>query len=266
MSPLNITTARAEAAARKEGVILAITQVRDNENLLKQLVTTDLEPMLGVRVEIEPPPSPRFTADVRAGIADALTLRPDYQQALLEIRLRDITVALKKNEALPRLDLTGSLKLLGLAGDFTGSVGRIGQRDRTDWSAGAIFSVPIPNREGRGSVAAAQLSAAQSLINLQSLEQQLVVDVDQASRQITTSRERIVSTTEASAIAQESLSAGEERLRAGAGTTFEVLELQKKLIEAAAAELRARSDYNKAVSEYHRQTGVTLRLYHVVVE
>ncbi len=266
MSPLNITTARAEAASRKEQVILALSAIRDNENLLKQLVTTDLEPMLSVKVEIEPPPQPYFRPNVPAGIANALQLRPDYQQALLEIRRRDITLALTKNQALPRLDLTGSLRLLGFDSDLAGSFDRVGRRDSTSWSAGAIFSVPIPNREGQGSVAAAKLSSAQALINLQRLEQQLVVDVDAASRQIITSRERITSTSEASALAQESLAAGEERLRAGAGTTFEVLELQKKLIEAEAAELRARSDYNKAVSEYHRQTGITLQLYRVAVE
>lgn len=266
MSPLNITTARAEAAARQEGVILALRQVKDNENLLKQLVTNDLEPMLDVAIEIEPPPFVPFKADVRGGIADALKLRPDYQQALLEIRRRNITLALDKNQALPRLDLTGSLNLLGFDNDFTTSIDRAVRRDRTEWTAGAIMSVPIPNREGRASVAAAKLSAAQALVELQRNEQQIVVDVDNASGQIITSRERIASTTEARALAKESLDAGEQRLRAGTGTTFEVLELQKKLAEAEAAELRARSDYNKAMSEYFRQTGTTLRFYKVNVD
>ncbi len=47
---------------------------------------------------------------------------------------------------------------------------------------------------------------------------------------------------------------------------FVVLELQKKLIEAEAAQLRARADYNQAVSEYHRQTGTALREHGVVLE
>ena len=62
------------------------------------------------------------------------------------------------------------------------------------------------------------------------------------------------------------MDAGTERLRAGAGRNFEVLELQEKLATAEAAEVRARSDYNKAVSEYYRQTGTTLRVYNVVVQ
>lgn len=264
-SPLDVTEARAEVAAREEGVILAQRAILDNENLLKQLVTNDLESLLAVRVEIAPPPSPPFRADVPAGIRDALQLRPDYRQAVLEIERRNITLAFTRNQVLPRFDLTGSLALLGFDNDLGTSLDRVPRRDQTAWTIGAIISIPIPNREARGSRNAAELEAAKSLVALQQLEQQIVVDVDNASGQIITSRERIASTTEASRLAQESLDAGEERLRAGTGTTFEVLELQEKLIEAEAAELRARSDYNKAVSEYQRQIGTSLRMHNVVL-
>ncbi len=266
MSPLNITTARAEVAAREEGVILAQRQVKDNENFLKQLVTDDLATMLGIAVEIDAPPSPAFHADVRGGIREALEIRPDYRQAILDLERRNISLSFEKNQALPRLDLTGSLSLLGFDNDPGTSLDRTTRRDQTSWTAGAIFSVPIPNREGRGAENAARLSAAQALVNLQRLEQQIVVDVDNASGQIITARERIASTAEASKLAQESLDAGGERLRAGTGTTFEVLELQKRLVEAVFAQQRARSDYNKAVNEYYRQTGVTLRVYRISLE
>ena len=56
------------------------------------------------------------------------------------------------------------------------------------------------------------------------------------------------------------------RLRVGRAVTFEVLELQKRLAEAQTAEIRARADYNKAVSEYQRQIGTTLRVNYVGVD
>lgn len=265
-SPLDVTQARAEVAAREEGVILAQRTVLDNENLLKQLVTADMLAMLDTRVEIVPPPSPAFTPNVRGGVSDALTLRPDYRQALLDLEQRHIRVAFQKNQLLPRVDLTGSIELLGLDNDFGGSLGHLGRGDQTAWTAGVIFSIPLGNREARGQLNQARLEAAKALVHLDELEQQIIVDVDNASGQIVTSRERITSTREASRLAKESLDAGEDRLRAGTGTTFEVLELQKKLAEAEAAELRAVSDYNKAVSEYQRQTGTSLREHHVVID
>jgi outer membrane protein len=266
MSPLDITTARAEAAAREEAVIVADRLVKDNANFLKQLITRDLERLLDVRVEIEPPPTPTFVSNVHGGILAALIYRPDYRQALLEIERRHITLAFTKDQALPQLDLQASLNLLGFDNDFGTSVNRVPRRDQTNWSVGAIFSVPIPNREGRGSVLAAQLGSAQSLVNLQRLEQQIVVDVDNANGAVITARERIESNEQARKLAEESLAAGEERLRVGRGTTFEVLELQKKLAEAQTAEIRARADYNKAVSEFHRQIGTTLKVHYVTIE
>jgi outer membrane protein TolC len=165
----------------------------------------------------------------------------------------------------PRLDLVGSLDLLGST--TTSDQRRADRQARRDrLVAGAIFSLPIPNREARGNLNAARLSSAQALVTLQRLEQQIVVDVDNASGQIVTGRQRITSTSEARVLARESLSAGEERLRAGTGTTFEVLELQERLATAEAAEVRARADYNKAVSEYHRQTGTTLRVHSVSLD
>jgi outer membrane protein TolC len=266
MSPLDITTARAEAAAREEAVIVSERAVKDNANFLKQLITRDLERLLDVNVEIDPPPTPPFVSDVNRGIGEALGDRPDYQQALLEIERRHISLAFVKDQALPRLDLQASLDLLGVDNDFGTSINRVPRRDQTNWSVGAIFSVPIPNREGRGSVLAAQLSSAQSLVSLQRLEQQIVVDVDNANGAVVTARQRIESNEEARKLAEESLAAGEERLRVGRGTTFEVLELQKKLAEAQTAEIRARADYNKAVSEYHRQIGSTLKVHRVTID
>lgn len=265
MSPLNITIAKAEAASREERVILAERQILDRENLLKQLITRDLESLLDIRLEIEPPLTPAFVPNVRGAIADALQLRPDYRQAILDIERQNITLAFTKNDALPRFDLTGSLRLIGVDNDLGSGFDRIARRDQSAWSVGAIFSVPIPNREGRASVAAAKLRAAQALINLQQLEQQIVVEVDNANGTVTTARQRIASTAQARALAKESLEAGEERLRAGTGTTFEVLELQKKLSEAESRELSARIDYNKAVSDYYRRVGTILREHRVSV-
>jgi len=102
-------------------------------------------------------------------------------------------------------------------------------------------------------------------VELQRIEQQIIVQVDNAGGQIVSDRARIESTTEASRLARESADEGAERLRLGAGTTFEVLDLQRRLAEAEYSEVQARSDYNKAVAEFYRQTGTTLRVYRIDV-
>ncbi len=265
-TPLDVTTAQAEVAAREEAVITTTRAVKDQENFLKQLVTADMLLLLRTRVVIAPPPSPDFQPNVLAGIKAALELRPDYQQSKLDIQNKHITVAVTKNDVLPRLDLTASLSMIGMDDDFGTSTSRIGNRDRSAWSVGATFSIPLGNRENRGNYNAAKLSAAQALVKLQQLEQDIIVLVDNAAGAVVTARERTEANREARRLAKESLSAGEARLVAGTGTTFEVLELQKKLAEAETAELRARADYNKAVAKYRLQTGTTLRVHGVTVD
>lgn len=266
MTPLDVTTARAEVASREESVITATRAVKDQENFLKQLVTRDIIPLLGMRVEISPPESPAFVANVVEGIEQALQLRPDYQQAKLDLANRRITLVVEKNGQLPRLDLSASLAVNGFDDDFGTSAQRAASRDQTSWTAGATFSIPLGNREARGRVNSAQIGIAQALVDLQRLEQDIVVRVDNASGQVTTSRQRIEATVEASKLAKESLVAGEARLVAGTGRLFEVLELQRKVSEAETAELRARSDYNKAIARYHLQVGSTLRVHGVKVD
>ena len=45
-----------------------------------------------------------------------------------------------------------------------------------------------------------------------------------------------------------------------------MLELQKRLVEAEYAQLRARADYNEAVNTYYQRTGITLHVYRVTID
>lgn len=266
MTPLDVTIAQAEVASREDAVLQAARQIKNQENFLKQLVTADLIPLLGTRVEIAPPKAPEFNATVIAGVKEALELRPDYRQAKLDIENRKINVTLEKNSLLPRLDLNASLSLLGLDDDFVTSVQRTSKRDQGGWSVGATFNMPLGNRDARGRYNAATLESAQALIRLQQLEQNIIVLVDNANGAVLTARQRIEANRESSRLAKESLDAGEKKLVAGTGTVFETLELQKNLAEAETAELRARADYYIAIARYQQQTGTTLKFHGVTVD
>lgn len=263
MKVLDVTTAQAEVAAREEGVITATRAMKDQENFLKQLITADLLAILRTKVTITPPPSPGYSGEIVAAISQALELRPDYRQARLDLENRNISLRFEKNQKLPRLDLRASLTLNGFDDDFGSSARRVGSRDETDWSVGAIFSIPIGNRAALGRTNAARLEVAQALVGLQRIEQEIIVRVDNSRGAILTARQRIEATRESRRLAKESLAAGEKRLIAGSGTVFEVLELQKKFAEAETAALQAQSDYNKAVAGFEFETGRTLRAHGV---
>jgi len=222
--------------------------------------------MLQTQVRIAPPPMEPFSPNVVGGIAQAMELRPDYQQSKIEIENRNITVVVTKNNTLPQLDLVASLRYLGIDQGLGTAFRDLAAGDRRSWNVGANFSIPIGNRDARGRYNAAKLEEMKALVQLQQLEQQIIVLVDNAAGAVVTARKQMDAAREAVRLARESLAASETRLIAGTGTTFEVLELQKKLAEVEISEILARAAYNSAVARYRLETGTTLRVYGVTVE
>lgn len=269
MSVLDVMQARSDLAAREERVIVAERAVYDNENFLKQLITDEISGVLDLRLKIQPPALPEAPAvDRTKDFAKAFELRPDYRQALLDIQKRQINVVFTRNQALPRLDLVSSFGINGIDTDLANSLQRVSANANHNlaWNAGAVFSVPIPNREGRGNLEASKLEAARALIDLKRLEQSILVEADNAAGQIDTTRKRIEATRVASEFALKTLQAAEVRLANGTTTTFEVLQFQRDLAAAEVNEFRARADYIKALAEYARLTGSTLERNRIILE
>jgi len=269
MSPLDVMQAKSDFASREERVLVAERSVADNENFLKQLVTDEISGLFDTRLSILQPELPNNVAPDRTkDFARAFELRPDYRQQLLDIQKRQINVVFTRNQALPRLDLVGSLGLNGIDTSFLSSFERAaGSRNRnTAWDIGAIFSVPIPNNTGKGNLDVAKLESLRALVDLKRLEQTILVEADNAAGQIDTTRKRIEASRVAREFAQATLDAAQARLSSGTTTTFEVLQFQRDFATAEVNELRARADFIIAVARYARLTGATLDRNRIFLE
>ncbi len=269
MIELDVMQAQTDLAAREERVLVAERAVADNENFLKQLVTDEIGGILDTQLSIAAPMLPAMPPPNRVeDYGKAFELRPDYRQQLLDIQKRQINVVFTRNQALPRLDLTGSLGLNGIDTGLASSFERVAGSGNRNVAAevGAIFSVPIPNREGRGNLNVSKLEALRALVELKRLEQAILVEADNAAGQIDTTKKRIEASRIAKDFAYQTLKAAQERLNNGRSTTFEVLQFQRDYATAQASELRARADYIKAVANYARLTGTTLEKNGIVLE
>ncbi|MDD5198274.1 MAG: TolC family protein [Terrimicrobiaceae bacterium] len=259
MTDLDIVQAQADVADREGRVLVAERTVADNENFLKQLVTDDATELLFVTVRIAPPPFDlAANVDEPADLKHAFDLRPDYQQALLDIQKRNINVVFNRNQTLPQLDLVASLGLNGLDTSAGGSVSELTTPSNLAATAGAVFSLPVPNRTARGNLEVARLEVARQLVALKQLEQSITVEVDNAAGQIATTRKLIDSTKAGRFFAERTLEAAQARLAAGKATTFEVLQFQRDLATAETNEVLALTGYQKAIANYARVTGTTL--------
>jgi outer membrane protein TolC len=277
MAPIEITQAQAEVAAREEDVIIAQNTVENIEDKLKKAI--NIEEERNWDTAITPTDAPQiFAEDIKLedSIRLALENRPDYTQARIDLKNKDIQLEFRKNQLYPALDLTGSLKLNGLSGDaadvsFGGSVSRSGfggdylkSYDRLfsgnyyDWSIGLSVQIPIGNRAAKSSYTAAKLDIEKGLRSLKNLEQQISLEVREAVRSIETNIKRIHATAVSRKLSEEKLSAEEKKFAVGMSTSFNVLEFQRDLIAAKTKEVSAIIDYNKSLVNLERVKGTIL--------
>ncbi|MEO8206868.1 MAG: TolC family protein [Chthoniobacterales bacterium] len=268
MSKLDVLQPKTDVANREDRVLVAERQVYDNENFLKQLVTDDVSRFLSTHLRIAPPPMMplNYVIDEAHDLAAALELRPDFRQALLDLQKRQINVVFRRNAVLPQLDLLASFGLNGIDNDVARSVTSIAGLNNYSWTAGANFSLPIPNRTARGQLEQSKLEVIRALVDLKRFEQDIIARVDNAAGHVRTTRKRIDATRASRDLAGETLSAAQTKLDAGTSTTFEVLQFQRDLAAAEIAEIRAVADYNIAIAQYARETGTTLQRAGITIE
>jgi outer membrane protein TolC len=268
MSPLDVTQAEAGVAEREEAVIVAERSIKDNENVLKRLISADVRFYQGeTLVPVDYPVVEMIETDVARSTRTALEQRPDFVAAKYELERRNILVKFNRNQLWPELDLTGSYGMNGLAnsGFHTLTARQLGH-DNPAWGVGVSVSFPLGNRQARANYNIARLDREQALLVLKQLEQDIVVAVDNAVGRVQTNLKRVDATRAASRLAEESLKAEETKLRAGTSTSFLVLQAQSQLAAARSAEIRARSDYSESLVELARVEGSTLQKNNIVLD
>jgi len=133
-------------------------------------------------------------------------------------------------------------------------------------TVGVAISLPFKNKTAKANLAGAQIQKEQLQASTRSQEQIIEVDVRNSAQAVESSRQRVLSAREARINAEAQLE-GEQRLyQVGRSTTFLLFQRENALANARASELRAETDYNKALADLQRATSTTLRANNVVVE
>ena len=131
---------------------------------------------------------------------------------------------------------------------------------------GVSIQIPLRNRTAEANLAGARIQGEQLQASLRSQDQIIEVDVRNAAQAVETSRLRVLAAREARANAEMQLE-GEQRLyQVGRSTTFLLFQRENALTNARGAELRAETDYNKALADLQRATSTTLRANNVMVQ
>jgi outer membrane protein TolC len=267
MSPLDVTQAEAGAAEREEAVIVAERAITDRENALKRLIASDVTTLRGVSLRpVESLPDEPIETDVAESVRVALEKRPDLVQARHDLERRGLLRAFNRNQLWPEIDLQTSYGLNARGTTVRELTEGVADRNNPVWSVGLVATIPLGNRQARAAYETARLTEEQANLTLRRLEQDIIIQVDNAVGQVRTNIKRIEVTRVARRLAEESLKAEEEKLRAGASTSFLVLQAQSQLAAARSAEIRARADYGGSLVDLDRVGGTTLQKHQILLD
>lgn len=260
VAALEVVQAKAGVATRQTDVISASSAVRDAADALKNVLNLR-EGNAFIPVDIVPVDRPtlrEIDLNEERSIALAVENRPEVIQAKLIIETSEIERLRASNEMLPQLDVTTSFSRGGrghYASDFYDGI--IDKDDHT-WQLGVQGAIPIRNRAGRGAYQRARLEQRASVLRLDQAQREAILAVRMAARNVATSRILVESNRQARALQETTLAAEEKRLRLGASTSFQVLQVQEELTLAQVQELQAIISYEKAIVDLRLAEGTLL--------
>jgi outer membrane protein TolC len=269
--PLDLISAQAEVAQRREQVISAQQLAKDLEDRLRVLIVRPSQPDAWT-LTIDPTDRPVIgqpLPDLDAAVASMLRERGDLLRARIETENAATAVRYYQNQRLPDLRLEASYRAAGLGGDrlireggfpgtvvgvvpgsFGATMDQVWARDYPAWTLGVTVSYPIGTSYEEASLTRARLEQQQSVARAESLELRAIREVRQAGRNIGAAQERIEATRAARELALQRLATEQKRFEVGMSTSFLVVQAQRDLAQAEITELRAQLDYQAALINF----------------
>jgi HAE1 family hydrophobic/amphiphilic exporter-1 len=288
-APLARAEVQTELANRESTLLQSVQGVSIAENNLKQLIIKDsTAPEWGA--QITPTDTPKFDSapvNLNDALKEARDNRPELRRLHLQNDINQIDLQFFKNQMRPQVDLQATFASTGLAGTpcfnlfnplcpgtaqpflrggYAKDLKNVFTFDTRNITVGFTIQFPIHNTTAKANFAGAQVQQEQIAATVRSQDQVIEVDVRNAAQAVESSRRLVITAREARVNAELQLE-GEQRLyQVGRSTTFLLFQRENALTNARNAELRAETDYNKALADLQRATSTTLRVNNVMVD
>ena len=133
--------------------------------------------------------------------------------------------------------------------------GQIPPMDSFIW---LTYAYPFGNRAAKSNYAISKISSEKSQIALESVMQDVRVDVRRSARAVESGYERVVAARKNTELQTKKLEAEQKKFDNGMSTSFEVFTFQTDLRNAQLSLIRALLDYNKSLADLERAKGTLL--------
>ncbi|HEY0760068.1 MAG TPA: TolC family protein [Acidisarcina sp.] len=270
LAPLDVVNSDASVANDQQALIISQSRLEYQQLIMKQAVARNLNdptltsaPVIPTdRVSLAETPEEKLSADDL--VKQAITNRPEIEQAVVQLKNDQISLKGAKNGLLPIIDLYayyGGNTLGGSANpncfNFTtgGQCTPIPTRGYSDVfsdlfdnkypdkGVGLNVTIPIRNRSAQAEQARSVLEYRQAEMRLQQLYVQIRIQVLNAQFALTNDRAQVMSATAQRDYSIQSLDAERKKYRLGASTTALVLAQQRSLANAEDTALSAQATY-----------------------
>jgi outer membrane protein TolC len=262
---LDLLQAQVGIANARLNLLQAEKAVKSSEDDLLALIGQfELDAPLGATVIDET--APDATPSVDESYALALEAQPAYRNARAALELTKLQLLLAKDDLKPALDLGFSLDLGGEDGNRRRAFEDAFDSERSAWQLGLSVTYPLGRVGEKARYRQSRTALSRSELALHQLEQQILVSVREAVRDVETAQESVKIAALAANLADQQRDAENRRFRAGLSTSRRVLESQTDLEAARVAELQARLDLRVALSALYRIEGSALRRYGITLD
>jgi len=283
---VELSRAAAEVATRRQDLVVALANLRQRENALKELLVRTPDAAVEAaevialdRIEI---PETDDLPPLRQLVTLAMAKRPDVAVSKLRDQTSEISLAGTQNPLLPSLQVTGQTYNRGVAGTpqpssgdapnpyFVGgygtALGQVLRRNFPNYSASVSFSASLGNRTAQGDYGIDQLQFRQSQITGQRDTNAIVVDIAARMSALRQARARHSAAVDTRTLQEQLLAADREKFSSGIATFNDIINDQRALVAAQISEVNALAAYAHARVSLDQTLGETLERNQVSLE
>ena len=278
LPPLDIYRSESQVASRRVQVIQTEYSLKQAEDTLRLTIGADQDPYfeaLDLDLTEKPEPGGELrTIDAATALQAALTKRPEFDATRAALANDATRIRLAHNHQLPELDLTGIYASNGLGGAQLSSTGQTLSASSLNqlfhfnyptYGAQLSLTLPIRNRAAQAELGSALVSRRSDLYSERRLQEQVMLDVNNAVHQLEQAKLSIAAGKEALDLAKKNTAAEQRKYELGPGTIFLVLEAQTEEAAAEQTLLQAEVGYQIALAGVDHATGELLEPYHVQI-
>jgi len=138
------------------------------------------------------------------------------------------------------------------------ALGNLFRNEFRSYSFGVSIAFPFRNRTAKANLGSSLASGRQLELEQKQTIQNIQIDVRNALQAVESARQRIDAAKSGRVNAEAQLAGEEQKFKAGLSQNFLVLQRQNELSIARGQELRANTDYNKAIADLQRVLAITL--------